>query len=209
MVEIAFTFTVAYAILTTHPTLFKEDLDIDMKALFELLVVILFFITYVFTKNIVLATAVALVAGVIQAAFIWIKYKKLQTMQWVSLLLIVIFGGATIVFKDAHFIMWKPSILFWLLAAALLASQLLGKNALQATMGKEITLPDAVWRKLTFAWILFLAMMGVLNLWVAFAYRFTEAQWVNYKLFGSTGLLIAFMLVQIAYLSRFIPKEPN
>lgn len=207
MVEIAFTFTVAYAILTTHPTLFKEDLDIDMKALFELLVVILFFITYVFTKNIVLATAVALVAGVIQAAFIWIKYKKLQTMQWVSLLLIVIFGGATIVFKDAHFIMWKPSILFWLLAVALLASQLLGKNALQATMGKEITLPDAVWRKLTFAWILFLAMMGVLNLWVA--YRFTEAQWVNYKLFGSTGLLIAFMLVQIAYLSRFIPKEPN
>ena len=207
MVEIAFTFTVAYAILTTHPTLFKEDLDIDMKALFELLVVILFFITYVFTKNIVLATAVALVAGVIQAAFIWIKYKKLQTMQWVSLLLIVIFGGATIVFKDAHFIMWKPSILFWLLAAALLASQLLGKNALQATMGKEITLPDAVWRKLTFAWILFLAMMGVLNLWVA--YRFTEAQWVNYKLFGSTGLLIAFVLVQTAYLSRFIPKEPN
>ena len=207
MVEIAFTFTVAYAILTTHPTLFKEDLDIDMKALFELLVVILFFITYVFTKIIVLATAVALVAGVIQAAFIWIKYKKLQTMQWVSLLLIVIFGGATIVFKDAHFIMWKPSILFWLLAAALLASQLLGKNALQATMGKEITLPDAVWRKLTFAWVLFLAMMGVLNLWVA--YRFTEAQWVNYKLFGSTGLLIAFVLVQTAYLSRFIPKEPN
>ena len=207
MVEIAFTFTVAYAILTTHPTLFKEDLDIDMKALFELLVVILFFITYVFTKNIVLATAVALVAGVIQAAFIWIKYKKLQTMQWVSLLLIVIFGGATIVFKDAHFIMWKPSILFWLLAVALLASQLLGKNALQATMGKEITLPDAVWRKLTFAWVLFLAMMGVLNLWVA--YRFTEAQWVNYKLFGSTGLLIAFVLVQTAYLSRFIPKEPN
>ena len=207
MVEIAFTFTVAYAILTTHPTLFKEDLDIDMKALFELLVVILFFITYVFTKNIVLATAVALVAGVIQAAFIWIKYKKLQTMQWVSLLLIVIFGGATIVFKDAHFIMWKPSILFWLLAAALLASQLLGKNALQATMGKEITLPDAVWRKLTFAWVLVLAMMGVLNLWVA--YRFTEAQWVNYKLFGSTGLLIAFVLVQTAYLSRFIPKEPN
>ena len=207
MVEIAFTFTVAYAILTTHPTLFKEDLDIDMKALFELLVVILFFITYVFTKNIVLATAVALVAGVIQAAFIWIKYKKLQTMQWVSLLLIVIFGGATIVIKDAHFIMWKPSILFWLLAAALLASQLLGKNALQATMGKEITLPDAVWRKLTFAWVLFLAMMGVLNLWVA--YRFTEAQWVNYKLFGSTGLLIAFVLVQTAYLSRFIPKEPN
>ena len=89
----------------------------------------------------------------------------------------------------------------------LLASQLLGKNALQATMGKEITLPDAVWRKLTFAWVLFLAMMGVLNLWVA--YRFTEAQWVNYKLFGSTGLLIAFVLVQTAYLSRFIPKEPN
>lgn len=178
-----------------------------MKAFFEFLVIILFFITYVLSKNIVLATAVALAAGIIQAAFIWIKYKKLQTMQWLSLVLIVIFGGATIVFKDAHFIMWKPSILFWLMATALLASHVLGKNVLQTTMGKEITLPDAVWRKLTFAWVLFLAMMGVLNLWVA--YRFTEAQWVNYKLFGSTGLLIVFVLAQTAYLSRFIPREPN
>lgn len=178
-----------------------------MKVLFELLVVILFFITYVLTKNIVLATGVALVAGIIQAAFIWIKYKKLQTMQWLSLLLIVIFGGATIVYKDAHFIMWKPSILFWLLAAALLMAHVLGKNPMQAALREEVTLPTSVWHKLTAIWVLFLVLMGVLNLWVA--YHYTEAQWVNYKLFGSTGLLIAFVIAQTVYLSRYLPQEKN
>lgn len=178
-----------------------------MKAFFELLVVILFFATYVLTKDIVLATSVAVVAGVIQAAVIWVKYKKLQTMQWLSLVLIVIFGGATIIFKDAHFIMWKPTILFWAMAIGLGMAQQLGKAPLKATLGKEITLPGEVWRKLTLAWVAFLALMGLLNLWVA--YQFSEATWVNYKLFGSTGLLIAFVIIQTAYLSRHMQEEKS
>lgn len=178
-----------------------------MKALFEFLVIILFFATYVATKNIVWATAVAVVGGVAQAAFLWLKYKKLQTMQWLSLVLIVVFGGATIAFKDAQFIMWKPTILFWLMGAALLLAHLFGKNPLKAALGKELTLPETVWPKLTYAWAGFLGLMGVLNLWVA--YRFTEAQWVNYKLFGSTGLLLAFVVIQMLFLSRYLPKEEN
>ncbi|MCP2039722.1 intracellular septation protein [Neisseria sp. HSC-16F19] len=178
-----------------------------MKALFEFLVVILFFATYVATKNIVWATAVAVAGGVIQAAFLWLKHRKLQTMQWLSLVLIVVFGGATIAFKDAHFIMWKPTILFWAMSAALLLAQLLGKNPLKAAMGKEIKLPEHIWPKLAYAWVGFLIFMGLINLWVA--YRFTEAQWVNYKLFGSTGLLLAFVIVQMLFLSRYLPKEEN
>ncbi len=178
-----------------------------MKAVFELLVVILFFITYVLSKNIVLATAVAVAAGIVQAAILWFKHKKLQTMQWLSLVLVVVFGGATIAFKDAHFIMWKPSILFWLMAAALLGAQLMGKNPLRSTLGKELVLPDNVWPKLTLAWAGFLLLLGIINLWVA--YRFTEAQWVNYKLFGSTGLMVVFVVGQMLYLSRFLPKEEN
>lgn len=180
-----------------------------MKALFEFLVVILFFATYVATQNIVWATAVAVVGGVAQAAFLWLKYKKLQTMQWLSLVLIVVFGGATIVFQDAQFIMWKPTILFWAMALALLLAQILGKNPLKAAMGKDMALPEKIWPRLAYAWVGFLTLMGLINLWVA--YRFTEAQWVNYKLFGSTGLLIAFVIAQMLWLSPYLSanKENN
>ena len=176
-----------------------------MKILSDLLAVILFFATYTLTKNIVWATAVALVIGVLQAAFTWIRHKKLDTMQWVSLALIVVFGGATILLHDARFIMWKPTLLFWVGALVLLASHLMGKNGLKAMMGKEITLPEGVWRKLTFAWLAFLVLMGLVNLFVA--YTFTEAQWVNCKLFGSTALMIVFFIAQGMYLSRFLPQE--
>lgn len=176
-----------------------------MKSAFEFLVVVLFFATYMISKNIILATSVALAAGLIQAAWCWFKYRKLQTMQWLSLVLIVIFGGATIVFKNAHFIMWKPTVLFWLMASALLIAEMMGKNILASTLGKEIAAPKPVWRKLTLAWVAFLVALGVLNLWVA--YHFTESQWVSYKLFGSTGLLIAFVVAQTFYLSRYLEQE--
>ncbi|VEJ20492.1 intracellular septation protein A [Neisseria animaloris] len=177
----------------------------NMKVLSDLIAVILFFLTYTFTKNIVWATAVALVIGVLQASFTWVKHKKLDTMQWISLVLIVVFGGATIVLRDARFIMWKPTLLFWFGALALGISHALNKNGLKAMMGKELKLSDDIWRKLTWAWIAFLIFMGTVNL--AVAYTFSEAQWVNYKLFGSTGLMIVFFIGQGLYLSRHLPQE--
>ncbi|UOO81522.1 septation protein A [Uruburuella testudinis] len=176
-----------------------------MKILSDLIAVILFFVTYSLTKNIVWATAVAVVIGVLQAAFSWFKYKKLDTMQWVGLILIVVFGGATIVLRDARFIMWKPTLLFWFGALALAVSHLMNKNGLKAMMGKELALDDGIWRKLTAAWVVFLLVMGLVNL--AVAYTLTEAQWVNYKLFGSTALMIIFFLGQGMYLSRHLPQE--
>ncbi|WP_253354090.1 septation protein A [Neisseria perflava] len=176
-----------------------------MKILSDLLAVILFFATYTLTHNIITATAVAVVIGVLQAAFTYWKHKKLDTMQWVSLLLIVVLGGATIVLKDNRFIMWKPTVLFWVGALALLISHLAGKNGLKAMMGKEITLPDGVWRNLTYAWIGFLVFMGITNILVF--QNFSEAQWVNYKLFGSTGLMVLFFIGQGFYLSRHLPQE--
>lgn len=182
-----------------------------MKILSDLIAVILFFITYTLTKNIVLATAVALVIGVLQAGFTWLKNKKLDTMQWVSLILIVVFGGATIILHDARFIMWKPTLLFWIGALALGISQAMNKNGLKAMMGKEITLPDTVWRKLTFAWIAFLLLMGLVNIAIAYivywSYNKDMTIWVNYKLFGSTALMIIFFLGQGVYLSRHLPQE--
>ena len=106
-----------------------------MKAASDLIAVILFFLTYIITKNIILATSVAIVAGLAQAAFLWWKYRKLETMQWVSLLLIVVFGGATVLTGDRTFIMWKPTLLFWTGALAMLVGSLLKKNGLRAVLG--------------------------------------------------------------------------
>ena len=131
-----------------------------MKVLSDLLAVVLFFVTYTLTKDMIMATAVALVIGVIQAAFMYWKHKKLDTMQWVGLILIVVMGGATILFKDDRFIMWKPTVLFWIGALVLLGSHVAGKNGLKATMGKEVELPDSVWRHLLYAWVGFLIFMG-------------------------------------------------
>ena len=176
-----------------------------MKSIFEFLVVILFFVTYELTKNIILATEVAIAAGLIQAGWCLYRYRRLQTMQWVSLLLVIVFGGATILLKNPHFIMWKPSVLFWIMAVGLFFSHLLNKNVLKNTIGKEITLSDVMWRKLTYAWVIFLLMLGGLNLIVA--YNFTEEQWVNYKLFGSPVLLFLFAIGQSFYINIFQRKD--
>ena len=175
-----------------------------MKILSDLLAVILFFLTYTVTKDMIAATAVALVVGVLQAAFTYWKFKKLDTMQWVGLVLIVVFGGATILLKDPRFIMWKPTVLFWIGALVLLFSHLAGKNGLKATMGKELELSDTVWNNLTYAWIAFLVFMGIAN-W--FVFTQFESQWVNYKMFGSTGLMFDFFISQGIYLGKHLPKE--
>ena len=176
-----------------------------MKVLSDLIAVILFFLAYTLTKDIFLATAVAIVIGVMQAAFLWWKHKKLDTMQWVSLLLIVVLGGATILFQNDSFIKWKPTALFWFGAVALLISQLFKKDALKSMMGKEIQLPDAVWQRLGIMWITFLFVMGLVNIVVA--YTFSQEFWVNYKLFGSTALMFLFILGQGMYLSRHLSQE--
>ncbi|MCF7529094.1 septation protein A [Neisseria lisongii] len=176
-----------------------------MKVLSDLFAVILFFAIYSLTKDMILATAAALAAGVLQAVWAYKKNGRLDTMQWVSLILIVVMGGATILLKDKRFIMWKPTVLFWLGAAVLLGSHLMGKNGLKAAMGKELSLPQAVWTRLTYAWTAFLIFMGCANIFVF--QHFSEAQWVNYKLFGSSGLMIVFILAQALYLSRHLSDK--
>jgi len=119
---------------------------------------------------------------------------------------IVVFGGATILLRDDRFIMWKPTVLFWIGALVLLISHLSGKNGLKATMGKELELPEHVWSKLTYAWVAFMIFLGIAN-WFVFTH-FKE-QWVNYKMFGSTGFLFVFFIAQFSYLSRYLPKKDN
>jgi len=150
-----------------------------------------------------LATAVAIIATVAQILYLLSRGKKVDAMLWVSLGVITFFGGATIYFHNETFIKWKPTVLYWVFGAALLLSQLvLDKNLIRLMMEKQIALPHAVWQRLSFAWSMFFVAMGVLNLYVA--YNFTTPTWVNFKLFGFTGLMLAFVFVQSLFLSKYV-----
>jgi intracellular septation protein len=124
-------------------------------------------------------------------------------MLWVSLAIITLFGGATIYFHNDTFIKWKPTVLYWCFSAALLVSQVaLGKNLIRMMMQHQITLPDAIWQRLSLAWALFFGAMGLVNLYVAF--NFSTAAWVDFKLFGFTGMMFAFVIAQSVFLSKYL-----
>lgn len=179
-----------------------------MKAFSDFIAIILFFSTYHFTKNMIAATSVAIVVGVLQAVYTYWRHKELEPMQWISLVLIVAFGGLTIVFKDRTFIMLKTTILPWLIAVIMGVSQWRGKNGLRMLMGKELTLPENVWNKLGYAWIIFFFLLGLLNL--AIAYPFTaerESVWINFKMWGYLPIIVLFSLAQGVYLVKHLQKE--
>lgn len=177
-----------------------------MKFLFDIFPVILFFAAYKFS-GIYIATAVAIIATALQIAWVWFRHRKVENMQWISLALIVVFGGATLLLKDETFIKWKPTVLYWLFSVVLLVSELaFRKNLIRSMMEKQVTAPDPVWRKLLFGWIGFFAFMGVLNLYVAYGYP-TDT-WVSFKLFGGIGLMILFVIGQAVVLAPHM-KENN
>jgi intracellular septation protein len=176
-----------------------------MKLLLDFFPIILFFVAFK-VAGIYIATGVAIAATVAQIA--WFRYRagKVEPMQWVSLVVIVLFGGATIVAQNETFIKWKPTVLYWLMAGSLMAGQLFfKKNLLKSLMGSQMELPEAAWRVANWSWIGFFSAMGVINLWVAF--HFDTNTWVNFKLFGGLGLMVLFILGQALYLGRHIKAE--
>ncbi|PKO46101.1 MAG: septation protein A [Betaproteobacteria bacterium HGW-Betaproteobacteria-22] len=178
-----------------------------MKFLFDLFPVILFFIAFKFF-GIFTATAVAIIATLAQIAYVKIRHGVVEKMLLLSGVIITVFGGATLLLKDPAFIQWKPSILYWLFALGLFAAQFLfNKNPIRAMMEKQIQLPDTVWSKLNLAWALLFLTLGFLNLYVAFHY--SQDAWVNFKLFGITGIMFGFIIIQTIFISKYLPKEDN
>lgn len=157
---------------------------------------------------ILIATAIAIVATFVQIGWVWMRHGKVDTMLWVSLGLIVVFGGATLWLHDATFIKWKPTVLYWLFAVTLLVSDyVFNKNIISVMMKGQVKLPASVWRRLNLSWVLFFVSMGVLNLYVAFNY--SESTWVNFKLFGFMGLMLVFIVLQSIMLSKHMVEEEN
>ncbi|MEO8387547.1 MAG: septation protein A [Polaromonas sp.] len=152
---------------------------------------------------VLLATVVVIVATLGQILWLKVSGKKVDTMLWISLGLVTVLGGATIYFHSESFIKWKPTVLYWVMGGALLLGQLVWKkNGIKSLMGAQMNLPDPIWRVVNFSWVGFFAVMGLLNLWVAFT--FPTSTWVNFKLFGGLGLMVVFVLVQAVYLNKHI-----
>ncbi|GIX51030.1 septation protein A [Sphaerotilus sulfidivorans] len=156
---------------------------------------------------VLLATVVVILATVLQVVYLKLRGQKVDTMLWVSLGLVTVMGGATIYFHSETFIKWKPSVLYWVMAAAFWLSPILsGRNLLKMMMGEQVELPGFVWRNLNLAWIGFFSLMGVLNLWIAYSYD--TSTWVTFKSFGGMGLMLVFMIAQGIYMSRHMkPAE--
>jgi intracellular septation protein len=171
------------------------------KLLFDLFPIILFFVAFK-VADIYTATAVAIVATIGQILWLKVRGKHVEVMQWVSLGVIVVFGGLTLMLHDENFIKWKPTILYWLFASGLVIARLTGRNLMKIFMGAQLTLPEPVWERLNHLWIGYFLVMGALNIWVA--HSWSTDVWVNFKLFGTLGMTLIFVLLQGVYLSRFM-----
>lgn len=170
------------------------------KLLFDMFPLLLFFAAFKL-YDIYVATAVAIVASVALIAWLKLRGRPVETMQWVSLGIIVIFGGLTLLLQDETFIKLKPSVLYFAFAAILIGGRLLrGKNLIQVVMGGQIELPDKQWTQINWAWATFFAGMAALNLVVA--YTLPTDSWVKFKVFGTTALTFVFVIGQVLWMSR-------
>lgn len=204
-----------------------------MKILFDLLPIILFFVTFKWAEGhkelaaqwltehlgfavsggvvgvteapTLLATVVVVAATVLQILVLKALRKPVDKMLWAGLVIVLVLGGLTLYFHDERFIKWKPTLVYWLMALGFLITEIvLKRKMLRQMMGGQMDAPDAVWRNLGWAWVLFFAAMGVLNLYVAF--NFSTDVWVNFKMWGSLGLTLVFTLAQGVYLNKHMTQ---
>ncbi|MGH9576141.1 MAG: septation protein A [Terriglobales bacterium] len=177
-----------------------------MKFLFDLFPLLCFFAVYL-AADIFAATAAMIVATLGQVGWLWMRKRPIEPMLWAALGIVLVFGGLTIYLNDNRFILWKPTVFYWMVSLALAAAALFfRKNLIRVLFAKaELRLPDAVWTRLNWAWSVFFALLGVANLYVAF--NFSEATWVKVKTFGFTSVLFLFMVGQVLYLTRYLEEE--
>ena len=155
---------------------------------------------------VLLATILMAIVTIVQVATMKLMKRKIHLMLWITLALVLVLGSATVWFHNPDIIKWKPSIAYWILGLSFWVSRVMfERDLLQEMLGEEMKLPDFVWQRLNFAWIAFLGLMGLLNLYVA--YSFSDSTWASFKVFGATGLMLVFSVGQVVYLGRYLKPE--
>ncbi|CAH9051974.1 putative intracellular septation protein A [Pseudoalteromonas holothuriae] len=192
-----------------------------MAALLEYLPLILFFAVYKFV-DIYWATGVLIIASIIQLGFYYLQSGHIATRHWVFFVIALVLGGMTVLFQNEHFIMWKATVIYALLALSLLISRyIFNKNLVEKTLlgllntvnekenGRgsqlEITIPESICEQLNMMWMVFLAFISVLNLYVA--YNFSLDTWVNFKVFGLMGITFLAILATMVRIYKYLPDE--
>lgn len=176
-----------------------------MKALFDLFPLLVFFGAYA-TVDIFFATAAMMVATTLQVAWVWLKHRKIEKVLMISFGAIMVFGSMTLLLHDKRFIMIKPTIVYWIMAGALLVSHFwFRKNPIRAMMEKHFDAPESVWNQWLYVWVSFFGAMGVVNLLVA--YNFSEDIWVKFKVFGTLAISLALAFLQGWRLMRYARPE--
>lgn len=176
-----------------------------MKLLFDFFPILLFFITYKFL-GIFYATAIAMIASILQVALYWFKHRRFEIMHLVTLGCVLLLGGATLLWHNDLFIKWKPTAIYWIFALLFLGTQFFGgKPLIRRLMEEKIELSKLAWIRLNLSWVIFFGVMGTLNIYVA--YHFSTNTWVDFKLFGSLGLTVIFVILQSIYIAKHTPQH--
>jgi intracellular septation protein len=175
-----------------------------MQALAEFAPLVAFFVTYSL-RGLYAATAVLMVAMLALLAFDWLRQRRIPPLHALSAALVLVLGGATLLLHNRLFIQWKPTVLFWLVSAAFIASFWIGERTLtqrflEPALAGRVPVSPQQWRRVNGASAAFYALLGVLNL--AVAYGASERTWVYFKLFGLALLTFAFVALQVLWLSR-------
>jgi intracellular septation protein len=177
-----------------------------MQLLFDFFPVIAFYVTYQLTGDMFAATAVIIVAVIVQTAVQWFRFRKISSIALISGVLLLIFGSLTLLIHDKAFIQWKVTVVNWLLALGFMASRFFGdKVMVQRMMGEQVQLDPGLWRRLNWIWVGYFTTLGAVNLYVM--YNFSESAWVNFKLYGMIGLTAVFIVGQMLWLMNKIPAE--
>jgi intracellular septation protein len=190
-----------------------------MKQLAEFVPIALFFIVYQLNgqsvalggweytfDGIFSATAVLMAATVLQVVGTYAVTREFEKRLIWLLLAVMVFGGATLIFRNQMFIQWKPTIFNWALAIAFGGSQFVGdKNLMERTLGSQIHLPKIVWTKLNLLWVCNFAIVGSLNLVVA--YNFSEEAWVSYKLYSAIGFTLLLTILTALLISPHLKED--
>lgn len=175
------------------------------KLLFDFFPIFLFFLSYKW-YDIYVATAVAIGASFAQVFIYWLGHRRFEKMHVITLVLITLLGSATLILHEEIFIKWKPTAINWIFALVFALSHVIGKRTMiQHLLDGNIELPDKIWRRLNFGWVLFFVTLGAVNLFVV--YHFSTDIWVNFKLFGMLGLTLVFIIAQSLYLAKYVEGQ--
>lgn len=171
-----------------------------MKFLFDYFPIICFFIAYKFW-GIYVATAVAMAASALQLGTYRIIHHRFEKLHIITFVFIIVLGSLTLIFHNAIFVKWKPTIVYWVFAGVLLGTHFFDKKTLiHRMLNDKITLPDKVWPRLNMSWAIFFLVLGILNIYVV--YNYNTNTWVNFKLFGTLGLMLIFIIGQVFYIAK-------